>query len=773
MVGFHSDHDGLRTSRKRPPLDESIHAGCFSLWPKKLISCYNVKIFLNAMNLSLKQKKGIAIALIFLMVMIATGLMVKLGALDRLQLQISAALYQTRNSSTPIVIVGVDQQTTEKMGPTGAWTRDIYAQAIDNISKYNPAVIGLDYAFISKGKVLPVSTLDQIITESQSSEEVANNLTKLVGNDLLETDQAFAKTIRENNKLVMIRPPILNFNLDNLRAGKLDIQSPYAAFTPADQNNLGVSISIDEPDGSLRKYIPVVNSDKDYLSFGLAIVGKYWNTKSVLIDEFNADQAVIKFDDKVFKIPLKDFQFLMNFSDKFLHGDNLQAANLTNQNYKYLHFVDVYNNQWDSLNPSELAGKIVLIGPYSQNTDTYKVPIDKDYRMPGVMIHGQAIQTILDQAWLRDMSLPETFAVSAMLVALALGMVFGLSIFFALIGVILEIVIYCLAGFLLFKTGLIINLIYPPLAVILAVIIAYAYRYLTEFKQKNKVAGALGQYVNADVAQSVLESNQNVVKSGGEKKLISILFSDIAGFTTISEGMTPENLVKLLNEYFEVMAGAIERSGGIIDKYIGDAIMALFEGENHAEKAALAALEMRRALTEWKATGEADRARIDFRVGVACGEVVVGNIGSSQHIQYTAIGDIVNLASRLEGANKYYGTRVMVSEAFYEAIAQQFELRFLDIITVKGKSNKVNVYELIAPKGQLSDEQMRLVTAYNHGLEKYFARDFKGAQEVFQKEVLANWPNDFLANFYEKRCGELVKNPPAADWNFVFKMENK
>lgn len=762
----------LRTSRKRPPLDESIQAGCFSLWPKKLVLCYNVGIFLSAMNLNLKQKKAIAIGVIFSVVMIATGLMVKLGVLDRLQLQLSPALYQTRTSSTPIVIVGVDQQTIGELGNTNTWTRDMYAQAINNLFEYEPAVIGLDYTFVSKGTVVPVNRLEQIISDSQSSAEVATNLSKLVGNDLIETDQSLAKTIADHDNLVIIRPSVVSLNLENLAQAKLDVKDLYPAFKPADENRMGTSQLLDEQDGSIRKYLPVMKGDKDYLSFALAVISKYWQAQSVKVAVWNENQATIDFDGKELKIPMNQFQFLINFSSKALVEKTQANQDL---NYNYLSFSDVYHSQWRDFDPTELKGKIVLIGPYLQSADNYKVPLNQEYRMWGVQIHGQAIQTILDQAWLRNMSVPETFAVAALLVLLALGMVFGLRILFALIGAVLEVLIYCgLAGPLLFKGGLIINLIYPPLAVILAVIIAYAYRYLTEFKQKNKVAGALGQYVNANVAQTVLESDQSIVKSGdGEKKVMSILFSDIVGFTSISEAMPADALVKLLNEYFEVMAGVIGRNGGIIDKYVGDAIMALFEGENHAGKAAKAALEMRQALVEWKAAGGADRAQIDFRVGVAYGEVVVGNIGSSQHIQYTAIGDIVNLASRLEGANKHYATHVMVSEAIYEMIAEQFELRFLDIITVKGKSKKVNVYELMAEKGQLSAEQIELVAAYNHGLEKYFSRDFQGAQEIFKKEVLSRWPTDYLANFYEKRCGELVKNPPAPDWDFVFKMETK
>jgi adenylate cyclase len=403
------------------------------------------------------------------------------------------------------------------------------------------------------------------------------------------------------------------------------------------------------------------------------------------------------------------------------------------------------------------------------------------------MIHAQAIQTILDQAWLRNLTLPEQIGVIVLLALLALAAVFLLPIWAALPLLAALVLGYeAAAAPLLFRwQGLILNMVYPPLTVILAAICGYAYRYLAEFRQKTRVAGALGQYVNAEVAQNVLESESGEVRTGGEKRPVTVIFTDIRGFTTISENLQAQSVVALLNEYFEAMTEVVVRNGGTVDKYEGDALMAFFEErqrmDGQAVRAAKAALEMRAALAklnaQWKNDGPLPggeaRPEIDFRVGISTGEAVVGNIGSSRHLQYTVIGDIVNLGSRLESANKKYHTAVMLAEATYEAVKDAYECRFLDMIRVKGKEKPVKVYELLAPRGELSAEQRELIQAYNSALVKYFERDFAGALATFQQEVFVRWPADYLSNLYAGRCELLKRFPPRSDWDFVYRMESK
>jgi len=371
--------------------------------------------------------------------------------------------------------------------------------------------------------------------------------------------------------------------------------------------------------------------------------------------------------------------------------------------------------------------------------------------------------------------------VIALMAALALALIFLVSIVWALLGIVGMLLIYFLAvGPLAFSNGLIINLIYPPVAVILAAIVGYAYRYLTELKQKTKTANALTTFVNSDVTARVLEGDEGVEKSAVRKE-ISVIFTDIKSFTTISESLQPQSVVALLNEYFEVMAGVVLANGGTVDKYEGDALMAYFEGENHAVRAAKTALGMRtelpKLLDKWRndppLPGGEKKPEIDFRVGVSTGDAVMGNMGSSRHIQYTVIGDTVNLGSRLEGANKKFHTHIMVAEKTYEAINNEFICRFLMTIEVVGKAESGNVYELICPREELTDDQKALLIAYNKGLGIFGEHRYEEAANYFDQEVLTKWPNDYMSSAYAARARKFMKIPPKEGEEFLFIMETK
>lgn len=722
--------------------------------------------------------------LIFAVVMTASVFLVNSKMLDRLQLQVSSLLYQTRQSSAPIVIVGVDQETTDQMGSTATWTRDNYVQAIKNISKYNPAVIGLDYFFTSQSKVIPTTKLTEILSDSQSSADIGAKLSQLTGTNLNQYDQALADEVKNNSKLVMIYPPQVDFSEKNLLEQNFSSNQPLAAFKPEEKTRIGLINVIPEADGSVRKYLPVIEGNENYLSFGMAVISTYLGATDMRIDSYSPNGVELNLGGKKIKIPLDNYQFLINFSGKPFVINSLKSENSANKNFKYIHFVDAYYDNFADIDAASLAGKIVLIGPYVQNNDTYKVPIDNDYRMSGIQVHAEAIQTMLDQAWLREMSFAEEIAVIGLMVILALLLIFNLPIVLAIIGVAAIGTIYAaVIGPWAFRNGLIVNLIYPPVGLILTAIIGYAYRYLTEFRQKTVAADALGKYVNKQVAANVLEQGKKI-SVGGEKREITVIFTDIKSFTTISEGLKPDSLVALLNEYFEIMSNIITKNGGAIDKYEGDAIMALFGAPealtDHAAKACAAALEMREALPKlmeiWKGKtlpGGETYPEIDFRVGVSSGSAVIGNIGSSEHLSYTAIGDMVNLGSRLESANKKYQTHIMISGPTEEAVANSFECRYMDKIRVKGKDIGVMIYELLCAHGKLNAEQIELIPLYNKAIGFYYERKFIEALRIFEGEILSRWPHDHLSEIYAGRCEVLKRFPPPADWDFIYTMDSK
>ncbi len=296
-----------------------------------------------------------------------------------------------------------------------------------------------------------------------------------------------------------------------------------------------------------------------------------------------------------------------------------------------------------------------------------------------------------------------------------------------------------------------------------------------ERNDKRFIEKALNRYTSKALAEELMK-HPEYLALGGARREISVYFSDIAGFTTISEGLTAESLVGLLNEYLTAMTDVVDRYDGYLDKYIGDAVMAFWGGlvpdDKHAEKAALAALDMRdeciRRNPEWKAKYGYD---ITARAGINSGFGVVGNMGSQNKYNYTAMGDMVNVASRLEGANKGYGTLLMVSEFTWAKIHGVVDGRELDYVAVKGKEKPVGVFELLARKGQTDPAKLAAAARFGDGLALYRARRFAEARPIF--EEVAREHDDGPAKTYVKRCQLFEEEPPPTDWDGVWHMKEK
>jgi adenylate cyclase len=254
------------------------------------------------------------------------------------------------------------------------------------------------------------------------------------------------------------------------------------------------------------------------------------------------------------------------------------------------------------------------------------------------------------------------------------------------------------------------------------------------------------------------------------------MFSDIRDFTNLSEGMTPDELVRLLNEYLGVMTDILFRHLGTLDKYIGDAVMAFWGSpypmEDHAYHACCCATEMIARLAElnrgWSTRG---RPEISIGIGLNTGSVNVGNMGSDKRLAWTVIGDNVNLASRLEGMTKQYRTQIIISESTYAQVSHQFVAREVDKIRVKGKKQPVTIYELLAPLSQRGKYEA-LLTAYNTALACYRTRNWRVAAEKFGP-ILATHPYDGPTQVLLQRCLEFMEEPPAADWDGVHEMKSK
>ncbi len=284
------------------------------------------------------------------------------------------------------------------------------------------------------------------------------------------------------------------------------------------------------------------------------------------------------------------------------------------------------------------------------------------------------------------------------------------------------------------------------------------------------------RYVPADLVAKLMRSGQEA-DLGGERRRLTIYFSDIAGFTSISEAMEPEQLVEHLGEYLQALSEQIQATGGTVDKYIGDAIMAFWgapqEMPENALAACRAAIRNQQILAQlrekWKVEG---KPAFFARIGINTGEVVVGNIGSAARLNYTVIGDAVNLASRLEGLNKYYGTATMISEATYEEAKAHIIARPLDWVSVKGKKNGVLVYELLGLLGETAAALVQMAETFGRALQDYRRQEWDEASRGFE-QVLARCPDDLPAKEMLRRCGAYRATPPGSAWDGVHHMESK
>jgi adenylate cyclase len=258
--------------------------------------------------------------------------------------------------------------------------------------------------------------------------------------------------------------------------------------------------------------------------------------------------------------------------------------------------------------------------------------------------------------------------------------------------------------------------------------------------------GAFSNYLSADLLDKLIQ-NPNALKLGGEKKELTILFSDIRGFTTISESMDPVSLIKLLNRYFTPMTNAVLNHGGMLDKYIGDAVMAFFNAPinvpDHADATCRAALEMIEKLEILNSELEAEnRDAIHIGIGINTAEVVVGNMGSDTRFNYTVIGDGVNLASRVEGLTKNYGVNILITEFTVEKLTNNFLYRKIEPVKVKGKDEAVLLFELMAD----TNENREIVSLYESALERYIENDFEKAKKLF--EALVDNYHDNLSRYF-------------------------
>jgi len=441
-----------------------------------------------------------------------------------------------------------------------------------------------------------------------------------------------------------------------------------------------------------------------------------------------------------------------------------------------------WDTYYDYLRMGIFKDKLVLLGStLKERHDLFPTPfhIATKTLMPGVEIHANAIRSILQRDFIRCLGYPYNWFLIIGLGIVTSLLTFRLRPLMGLVPTVVLMLVITLVCFMwFFKYNFWIEQLRPSMAVAFSYIGSVVQQYMEERRRRQMIRGIFSRYVPESVVD-VLIGNPELLRLGGEERELSVLFSDVEGFTTVSERLQPLELANLLNEYLTPMTDVIFKHGGIIDKYEGDAIMAEFGAPvyypDHAKRACLSAIEMQERLEElrgkWRSEG---RPELKARIGINTGRMTVGNMGSDIIFDYTVIGDSVNLASRLEGANKIYGTRIMISEFTYEQAKDYIVARELDWIRVKGKLEPVRVYEVLGRAGDdnIPREKLEAIKYYLEGLELYRAQRWDAALERFMK-ALSIFPEDSPSKVFARRCQQYKVNPPGEGWDGVYVMLTK
>ncbi len=428
--------------------------------------------------------------------------------------------------------------------------------------------------------------------------------------------------------------------------------------------------------------------------------------------------------------------------------------------------------------PDCLKDKIVVVGNTTVGLfDMRPTPFSPIF--PGVELHCTVLENIINQHFLKRSEREAPYFDMAALLGMAL--MFGIlqkrihgAILAGSVALLLSGFIY-LTHYVFLSPGLWLNNTYPSINLGIAYLGTSVYRYLKEEQQKRQIRQTFSLYVHQSIVDEMLAHPERL-RLGGEKRELSVLFSDIRGFTTLSEKLPPEELVPQLNEYLTRMTQVVFDNHGTLDKYIGDAVMAIFGAplpqDDHSLRACTTALDMVKTLRilqkEWQEQG---RAILKIGIGINTGMMMVGNMGSERRFDYTVLGDNVNLASRLEGLTKMYGVSIVVSESTWTATKGRCVGRELDVVKVKGKLNPVPIFEVMDLIENIGAYRVPL-DVYQEAMNKYRNGQWRQAMELFHR-VQTWWPSDPPSQLYIERCTETLRNPPEGEWTYVTTLDHK
>lgn len=442
--------------------------------------------------------------------------------------------------------------------------------------------------------------------------------------------------------------------------------------------------------------------------------------------------------------------------------------------YRVISYMDIVDGELSLAQKKALRGALVLVGSTTLGYfDHYANPFTP--QSPGVEYHANNIDNMFHGDYLESTG-------RGVILLIILFMIW-FPIFLqktsptvgsgATMGVLLGWLGFCYWNF---TSGVRTDFVAPSAALFISFMVQTVYRVFTEGAEKRYIKNLMGQFVAPEIVED-LASDPSKVKLGGESRDLTIFFLDIAHFTNISEKLTPEALIQFLNNYLRPLSNIILEEKGVVDKYIGDCIMAFWNAPkdvpNHRARACMAAVECQKIIVELNKQFAADLPEVPhIRIGLNSGTATVGLTGTEKKLQYTALGDEVNLSSRLEGANKFFGSGIMASEATYGGAKDQVEARELGRVRVVGKNIPIKVYELLAKKGELSEDWKKALPLYTKGVESFNKREFEQAKGCFE-QVIKIFPKDGPAALYLNVSTDYSAIPPPEDWDGVFNLTAK
>ena len=717
--------------------------------------------------------------------------------LDIMELKTIDFRFAARGKVSPgseVVLAVIDEKSLEKEG-RWVWPRSKLADLVTKLSKAGARVIAFDIGFLEPDDKRIVQTINSIKQELKKSriqntkfEHFLENLEYKSDNDRLLVDAI----INSSSKVVLgyffhmslaesghLNEADIQIHQENIRgsrhklvryASAASYNVPLVEAKMPQSNIKMVSNATDfsgffnmfpDPDGVIR-WLPAVLKFREALYAPLSFV-----SASAYLDHPISVNVVEHGVEGI------------NIGQLYIPTDELGRILINyrgpEKTFPHISITDILN---ENVPENVLKGKIVLVGATAVGIFDLRVtPFGTVF--PGLEVHANIVDIILANDFLYQPVWAAIFDVMAIIVAgLFLGIVLPRAgvISGALAGIFLFCGHILLCQYLFSAKGLILNLVYPLSVMVFLYVAITAYRYLAEAKQKRFIKDAFSTYLAPSVVSQLIQFPENLVL-GGEKRVITALFSDVQEFTSISEKLTPEKLVDLLNEFLTEMTDIILKYEGTVDKFEGDAIIAFFGAPNplvnQAEVACRACIEMQERLavlrSKWKTEGKPE---LKMRIGLCTGPAVVGNMGSKNRMDYTMMGDTVNTAARLEVINKVYGSYTLVGDSTYKSAGDNIMAREIDSVLVAGKEDPVTIYEIIGYPEDVDGRMQETVNHYAEGLEAYRNQDWNRAQNFFNKALEAT-PDDGPSKTMLNRCNEYKVNLPDKDWNGVFTMLTK